>query len=161
MSVIIPLRCAEPEALSIIEATMMQINVPQLLKEPIGSKGDYKISGVVDITGEGDGASVDGEVLLTRTNRSILVEGALRVVVELECARCLNLFSHPLLLNIKDEFFSLNDLPGGAPLTPAQDEPGGFTISSNQVLDLTEAVRQYAVMAIPMKPLCSQDCTGV
>ncbi len=139
----------------------MQINVSQLLKEPIGSVGDYKIGGVVDITGEGNGASVNGEVLLTRTNRSILVKGTLRVAVELACARCLNLFNHPLVLDIKDEFFSLNDLAGGAPLTSPDDEPGGFTISNNQVLDLTEAVRQYAVMALPMKPLCRQNCTGL
>ena len=41
------------------------------------------------------------------------------------------------------------------------DEPGCFTIDEHHILDLTEAVRQYALLALPMKPLCRQDCAGL
>jgi len=44
---------------------------------------------------------------------------------------------------------------------PPPDEAGCFTIDEHQVIDLTEAVRQYALMAVPMKPLCREDCAGL
>jgi uncharacterized protein len=36
-----------------------------------------------------------------------------------------------------------------------------FLIDSHQVLDLTEAVRQYRLTAEPMQPLCKPDCLGL
>jgi uncharacterized protein len=138
---------------------MMQINVSQLLKEQVGSTRDYKINGTVDVIDNGISSPVQGEVKLTRTNRSILVKGNLYTTFEATCARCLSLFSCPLVLNIEEEYFPVLDIPSGASL-PSPDEPGSFTIDEHQVLDLTEAVRQYALMAMPMKPLCHEDCAG-
>ena len=138
---------------------MMQANISQLLKEPIGSVRDYRVSGTVDLV-DNSSSPVQGEVKLTRTNRSILVKGTLYISVEVTCARCLRLFSCPLVLNIEEEYFPVLDILSGASL-PSPDEPGSFTIDEHQVLDLTEAVRQYALMAIPMKPLCREDCAGL
>jgi uncharacterized protein len=138
---------------------MMQINVSQLLKEQVGSTRDYKINGTVDVIDNGISSPVQGEVKLTRTNRSILVKGNLYTTFEATCARCLSLFSCPLVLNIEEEYFPVLDIPSGASL-PSPDEPGSFTIDEHQVLDLTEAARQYALMAMPMKPLCHEDCAG-
>lgn len=137
----------------------MQIDVAQLLKEPVGSLRDYEVSGTVDLIDDGS-SKVQGEVHLTRTNRSILVKGRLYTEVELACARCLNLFANPLVLNIEEEFFPVTEVAGGVPMPPP-DEAGCFTIGEHHVLDLTEAARQYALVAIPMKPLCRKDCTGL
>jgi len=138
----------------------MQINVSQLLKEAIGSVRNYEVSGTVDIADSGNGNPVQGEVRLTRTNRSILVKGKLYLTVDVACARCLSLFSYPLVLDIEEEYFPALDIVSGATL-PSPDEPSSFTIDEHQVLDLTEAARQYAVTAIPMKPLCRNDCPGL
>jgi uncharacterized metal-binding protein YceD (DUF177 family) len=72
----------------------------------------------------------------------------------------LSWFSCPLTLNIEDEYFPITDVVTGASLS-LPDEPGCFTIDENNILDLTEAVRQYALLATPMKPLCHQDCSGL
>lgn len=138
----------------------MQINVSQLLKEPIGSTRNYEVNETVDITGDGIGSQVQGEVMLTRTNRGILVQGTLHTEVEATCSRCLSLFSCPLIFNIEEEYFPVMDVLTGAPLS-LPDEPGSFTIDERHVLDLTEALRQYALLAIPMKLLCREDCAGL
>ncbi len=138
----------------------MEINVSQLLKEPIGSARNYEVSGTVDITGGGAGSKVGGEGTLTRTNQGILVRGRLHTEVEITCSRCLGLFGYPLTLNIEEEYFPIIDVSSGAPLS-LPDEPGPFTIDEHHVLDLTEALRQYALLAIPMKPLCREDCAGL
>jgi uncharacterized protein len=41
------------------------------------------------------------------------------------------------------------------------DDPGCFTIDEHHILDLTEAIRQYTVLAVPMKPLCNENCAGL
>ena len=137
---------------------MLQINVSQLMKSPVGATRKYQIdeSNVGD-----DNLSVDGEVTLLRTGRSILVTGRLNTDVDLTCARCLGEFRKPLVLSIEEEFFPTIDITTGSTVTVPDDEPGAFIIDQNNILDLTEAVRQYTILAVPMKPLCRDDCLGL
>jgi uncharacterized protein len=143
-----------------VDAGEMQINVAQQLRAPIGSIRHHEVNQIIDVTGDGNGSLVQGKVRLMRTDRSILVKGVLDTEVELTCSRCLSLFSCPLTLNIEEEYFPTTDVVTGASL-PLPEEPGCFTIDEQHVLDLTEAVRQYALLAIPMKPLCREDCAGL
>jgi uncharacterized protein len=137
---------------------MVQINVSQLLNEPIGSTRNYRVNEVVDISGSN--SLVQGEIRLMRTDRSILAKGTLCADVELTCSRCLSFFNCALALNIEEEYSPTTDTMTGA-LLPLNDETGFFTIDGHNILDLTEAIRQYALMAIPMKPLCDEDCGGL
>jgi len=136
----------------------VRISVSQLLKAPIGSMRNYELSEFVDITG--GTSKVEGEVKLIRTDRGILAKGMLHTEVEVTCSRCLSQFSCPLALNIEEEYFATTDVVSGAWL-PLPDEPGCFTIDERHILDLTEAIRQYGLLAIPMKPLCHEDCAGL
>jgi len=136
----------------------MQINVSQQLKASIGSRRSYEVSETINIAG--GSSMVQGKVGLMRTDRGILVKGTLRTEVEVTCSRCLSLFSRPLTLNIEEEYFPIIDVVSGAPL-PLPEEPVCFTIDEHHILDLTEAIRQYMLMAVPMKPLCREDCAGL
>jgi uncharacterized protein len=137
---------------------MIQINVAQLLKETVGSTRSYEVDDAVEIA-DGDRA-VKGQVNLIGTNRSILVKGALNTKIEVTCSRCLAEFTYPLSLEIEEEYFPTIDILTGAPVAPP-DEPGAFTIDQNNILDLTEAIRQYTLLSIPMKPLCQEGCAGL
>lgn len=136
----------------------MQINVSQQLKAPIGSKRNYEVNEIIDIGG--GNSLLQGEVELIRIDRSLLAKGTLRTEIELTCSRCLSLFNYPLTLNIEEEYFPITNVFTGASL-PLPDEPGCFTIDENNILDLTEAIRQYVLLTTPMKPLCSEDCAGL
>ncbi|MFC2001426.1 DUF177 domain-containing protein [Chloroflexota bacterium] len=118
------------------------------------------MSEIVDITGDGYGCLVQGDLRLLRTQRSILAKGGLRTEVELTCGRCLTLFRCPLSLTIEEEYIPVVDVISGAPLPPPEDA-SSFTIDGHHILDLTEAIRQYTTLAIPMKPLCHEDCAGL
>ena len=141
-----------------LEREIMWLNVSQLLKAPIGAIRDYEVNEVVDIVN--DGSQVQGEVSLIRTNRGILAKATLHTEVELSCSRCLNLFSYPITVKFEEEYFPTTDINSGAPL-PLPDKSGSFTIDKRHILDLTEAVRQYGLLTIPMKPLCREDCAGL
>jgi len=139
---------------------MLEINVSQILKGTIGTQKSVQVNGDADVTGFGV-AHAEGIVKLTRTNRSILVKGTLKTSVKAECARCLENYDCPLVLNIEEEYFPVADVNTGAPLPEPDEEPGAFVIDENLILDLSEAVRQYTLMAVPMKPLCRTECPGI
>ena len=138
----------------------MQINVAQLFKSDVGSIRNYEMSGVVDIADNGTDSMVRGEVRLMRTDRGILVKGTLHTEAEVICSRCLASFGCPLALNIEEQYFPTVDVNTGVSVS-VPDAPGCFTVDEQHVLDLTEAIRQYALLAIPMKPLCREDCAGL
>jgi uncharacterized protein len=138
----------------------MQINVAQQLRSPIGTVREHEVNAVMDVTGDGNSGLVEGNLSLIRTDRGILVKGELHTSLSLTCSRCLGVFDCPLTLKIEEEYFPTVDVVSGVPLE-LPDEPGLFTIDKNHEIDLTEAVHQYALLAIPMKPLCRQDCAGL
>jgi len=138
----------------------MQINVAQLLRSSVGAKRKYQVSEAVDITGDGKGRLVEGEINLLRTNRSILARVKLQTEVELTCSRCLSIFISPLALAFEEEYIPSIDIDSGVRL-PRPEEPGTFVVDEHHIIDLTEAIRQYVEMAIPMKPLCREGCAGL
>jgi uncharacterized protein len=141
----------------------MWVNVAQLLKESIGSTRSYEVDEVVDldVAGDSGGGLVHGDVTLTRTNRGIIAKGSFDTMVKIACSRCLNEFQCPLHLEIIEEYFPLTDIFTGAPLALPEDNPEAFTINEQHILDLTEAIRQSILIALPMKPLCREDCAGI
>jgi len=138
----------------------MEINVSQLLKEAIGSSRRYKIDETIDIDENKRDCRVGGEVSLMRTQRGVLVRGEMHTGLELTCSRCLSAFSYPLSISFEEEYIQSIDVDSGLPLN-SSGEPGSFIIDEHHVIDLTEAICQYALLAIPMKPLCRGDCAGL
>lgn len=138
----------------------MQINVSQLLQEPIGSTREHKFNDAADILGEGKKYEVQGDCRLLRIRRGILVTCSLDTEVELTCVRCLSRFRHPMIIRFEEEFLPTIDVTSGMPL-PQTEDNGAFTIDEHHILDLTEPSRQYTLMAIPMKPLCRVECAGL
>lgn len=140
---------------------MMQINVSQLLKAPVGAERQYSIEGQVNINEKSDPSDILGGVVLTRTSRSILVKAHVHTMVGLTCSRCLRNFGQSIDFDMEEEFFPTIDLATGQALALPEDEPEGFTIDKSHILDLSEAIRQYAIIAVPMKPLCKAECIGI
>ena len=138
----------------------MDMNVSQLLRDPIGSTREFQIDETIDIAGDGKSHKIQGECNMLRTQRSILVKCGLDTEVELTCSRCIGKFRHPLIIRFEEEFFPTLDVISGTPLSQPE-EASAFTIDEQHTLDLTEAVRQYILMGIPIKALCKEDCSGL
>jgi len=139
----------------------MRFNVASLLKSIYGSARTYEVNDEIDLFRDGRVCLMQGTVTLMHTNRGILARGELNTVIEVECARCLKETTNPLSLKIEEEYFPSIDIITGAPVPVPEDDPMVFRVSAQHEIDITEAVRQYAVMAVPMKPLCKPDCAGI
>lgn len=133
----------------------MQINVAQLLKESVGSNRSYQLE---ESVGADDINSVKGDVNLTRTKSGIIVNGEMAANVTGTCSRCLKPIDYKIKYDFVEEFFSSIDASKDLYLP---DEPDRPTIDDSHVLDLSDVIRQYAVLTMPAKPLCRSDCAGI
>ena len=133
------------------------INVAQLLKEPVGSNQSHDISGTIGEEVEG---FVEGKAKVIRISRGVLVQCKLNAEVKLICSRCLDTFLCPISFTAEEEFLPISDVSGDLALSlPEQSE--GFIINNKNILDLSELIRQYMLLSLPMKPLCRPDCPGM
>jgi uncharacterized protein len=127
----------------------MHVDVSKLLLEEEGERVDYEISGEqpdfeeVKLT-----TPLQGSITTLRTEDGILVHGRFKTAVELECHRCLRTFTHDLDFSIEAEFSR----------TPSEDQ---FPIDTRGNLDLAEVIRQEALLHLPHRQLCAEDCKGL
>jgi len=141
----------------------MKINVAQLLKDPAGTVRWHDLS--EDIRGVDDDLEIQdlftGRLEMLRTTSGILITAALQTVLGLECCRCLEPFSAPTELEIEEEFHPSVDIHTGGKLPLTEPLEEATIIDEQHMLDVTEIVRQATLLALPMHPLCKEDCAGL
>lgn len=141
--------------------TDLKFNVSQLLREEIGSQRNYEfaedrvlLDDVLILR------QLTGKVRFTRTITGVLGDVKARGTVEMECTRCLKPAIQQIDFAFCDEFHSKIEVNTGAPL-PKPDEEDPFYIDETHKVDLEAAIREYALLALPMRPLCTPDCKGL
>ena len=138
----------------------MRFNVSQLLKEPNGTRQTEEVEEEFPSTGVRS-SPVRGTVTFLRTDKGVWVSARLDSSEGCSCSRCLDEYEQPVHIAIEEEYLPLVDVATGARLRHLDDDREGFFIDQAHTLDLSEAVRQYSALSIPMKPLCSDDCAGI
>lgn len=138
-----------------------RFNVSQLLQEPTGATRRYELDDEqLDL---GDGRRVrpiKGHVRLTRTQNGVLADADVRGELQVECARCLTEVTQPLEFPFSEEYYQTVVVNTGAAL-PKPEEPDVFLIDETHKLDLGDAMREYALLSVPMLPRCRDDCRGL
>lgn len=140
----------------------MLYNVAQLMKAGVGTSLEAEIHEEqvqldADLKVIGP---LNGHVRMRRINQGLLVDGWVDLTLELSCSRCLKEFEQPLHVTFEEVFYPTVDVITGIHLPPF-DEEEIFPIDERHLVDLTEAIRQEVLLAIPMVPLCREDCPGL
>ena len=135
----------------------MYFNVAQLLNEPSGSVRMFQIDNEPVATDNGSAELANGTVRLMRTDKGIWVSFELESVTLCTCSRCLSDYKQPIRIVMEEESFPAD---GGRPGHPDYAE-GTILISEHQTMDITEAIKQYSALVVPMKPICREDCAGI
>jgi uncharacterized protein len=88
------------------------------------------------------------------------VTGRVETQLELECGRCLEPFTVPV-----DSTFELRYVPAATNAGEAEREVEEDDLTTafyrDEKLDLGELTHEQFVLALPMKPLCSERCKGL
>ncbi|MEE8442120.1 MAG: DUF177 domain-containing protein [Dehalococcoidia bacterium] len=139
----------------------MQFNVAHLLKGSVGTSQQHTLNVTFVPQENPQIGHVSGRVRLMRVDQGVWVSGSLDATTMSSCSRCLQDVSVPVKFQLDDIYFSLVDFTTGAPIRHTDEIDPGFIIDDHHVLDITDAVRQSTVLALPMKPLCQPECSGI
>ncbi len=111
-----------------------------------------------------------GWVRASNARRSIVVRGAAKTAVKMECSRCLCEYSQPLEfdLDVTVPISTFNSFLGPAAVEEDENDEGDEltrddidALFQEHSLDVSELVRQAIVLAAPIQPLCRPDCEGL
>ncbi|MGW5097841.1 YceD family protein [Streptomyces nodosus] len=133
----------------------------QRLSRTVDAPKDLGVAGVVGVP---EGAPVELELRLESVMEGVLVTGTARASAEGECVRCLE----PLELELEADFQELFSYPdaddrGRASTEPdddAEDDEDRFFLEDG-LFDLEPLLRDAVVLALPMQPVCQEDCLGL
>jgi uncharacterized protein len=123
---------------------------------------------------------VTGPVELSGTvNRdkgaAALLQARVKATMEVTCARCLEPFTVAVSADVETRFVSPADfarvtaetaaragaMDAAAEEFDAEDQDIGLAEYRDDAIDLGEVVREQMYLALPMKPLCQQECRGL
>ena len=140
---------------------MMQFNVARLLKESVGTSHRHTIDATFAPLEDTQTDRVWGQLQLMRVSEGVWVSGSLDATATCVCSRCLQDSPLSLRFQLDEIYVPVVDITTGASLPLPEDADASFTIDEHHVLDITEAVRQSIIVALPMKPLCRAECAGI
>jgi uncharacterized protein len=119
----------------------------------------------LELVGVPEGSDVELSLKFEAVTEGVLVTGSATAQVAGECARCLG----PVASQVTVSFLELYRYPEERPRTrraePAEDGQGNdddeerFLVGD--LLDLEPVFRDAVVLALPMSPLCQDDCPGL
>ncbi|MFD4503875.1 YceD family protein [Streptomyces sp. NPDC058457] len=133
----------------------------QRLTRMIDAPQDFGIKGVIGVP---EGAPVELELRLESVMEGVLVTGTARAQAEGECVRCLEPVEQELEADFQ-ELFSYPDADDrgrviAEPGDDAEDDEDRFFIEDG-LFDLEPVLRDAVVLALPMQPVCQDDCLGL
>lgn len=129
-----------------------RINVGFIIHEEVGYNADFPFE--LDTVKFGDDLvlrDLNGLVNVGRTAQGLLVTGGFSGTTDLECARCLKTFDQRLQWDIT-ELYAFNE---------KSVSDSGLIVPEEAKIDLEPLIRDYALLEIPISPVCKPDCKGL
>jgi uncharacterized protein len=111
--------------------------------------GDFRVVSPVEFTAD-----------VRKDGQKVRATGRVRATLETGCSRCLEPFTLPV-----DAAFDALFLPASANAGEEEQEVGdedlGVSFYTRDTIDLGQIIREQFYLAMPMKPLCREDCRGL
>jgi uncharacterized protein len=134
-------------------------------------KDDFRVIGTTEVVG----------TVRREKGTTVILEVRVASVMEVTCGRCLEPFSVPVYADVKTRFVPPADFAkvtaetaaraGGLKAAngeaddedeaPVDEDVLGLAEYRDEKIDLGEVVREQLYLALPMKPLCQEDCKGL
>lgn len=117
----------------------------------VEAPADVGVGGVVGVP---EGSEIELSIRLEAVMEGVLASGTAQASISGECARCLDPFDDHLVV----EWQELYAYPESEP-DPEADEADLRVI--DDMIDLEQPVRDALVLALPLAPVCRDDCPGL
>jgi uncharacterized protein len=136
----------------------------QRISRSVAAPGAPAVFGIEGVIGVPEGAPVEIELRLESVMEGVLVTGTARAEAEGECVRCLEPLRQEVAADFQ-EMFSYPDADDRGRSKKA--EPGDDAEDEDMIpledgmFDLEPVLRDAVVLALPMQPVCREDCAGL
>jgi uncharacterized protein len=115
-----------------------------------------------------EGSDVELSLKFEAVTEGVLVTGSATAPVAGECARCLGPVASTVTVSFLELYRYPEERPRARRAEPADSEQGQDPADDEEerfldgdLLDLEPAFRDAVVLALPMSPLCRDDCPGL
>lgn len=109
----------------------------------------------VEMIGVPEGADLNLDLRLESVSEGVLVTGTITGPLHGECGRCLADIDEELSVNVQELFAYEKSTTDE---TTDEDEIGRM---QGDLIDLEPTLRDAMVLALPVNPLCREDCPGL
>jgi len=116
----------------------------------------------IEVIGVPEGSAVELDLRLESVVEGVLVTGTVEAELKGECVRCLE----PIEQELETDFQELYYYPEadnrfGGSSTEADDEDEEASRLEGDLFDLEPVLRDAVVLALPLQPVCQDDCLGL
>jgi uncharacterized protein len=136
----------------------MQVSIADILRQA-GLSKEFHYEGPIDLIQVDLAGDIEVDLKITNASSRVIVTGMIKAPILLTCSRCLEEYVQLIEIPVQEEF-----LPAGSPELDEEmmgwDNLSLFEYRDDQV-DLYELIRQNIVAAVPIKPLCVENCPGI
>jgi uncharacterized protein len=131
-----------------------RINVGFIAHEEIGRSHDFPFEFDKIIFGEDEGFELrnfEGLVNISRTPQGLFVQTEFSGEATLQCVRCLTNYDESLSWEIS-ELYAFDK---------RSETESGLILPDDAHIDLAELIREFALLEVPISPICKPDCQGL
>jgi uncharacterized protein len=129
-----------------------RLNVGFIVHEEVGYSHRFPLE--IDKAVLGDDLTLEnfsGVIVIDRAQQGLVVQGEFSGDTALECVRCLKEFQFLLKWELT-ELYAFNQ---------KSVSESGLMVPDSAQIDLAPLLREYALLEVPIKPLCRPDCKGL
>jgi uncharacterized protein len=129
-----------------------RLNVGFIVHQEVGYKHEFPFEyEKIQIADDLDLRHFEGVVNIGRTPQGLIVQADFSGDIALECVRCLNEFERRLDWEMTELYaFSEKSV-----------SDSGLILPEDAHIDLQPLIREYALLEIPINPICKPDCKGL
>ncbi len=132
----------------------MQVRIHDIAKSP-GLSKPFQAEESMALPGIRLQGPVTVDVRVSNAGTRFVVQGQVKAGAVIECSRCLSDYVEDLDVRVDEDFLRED--------SPELDNDGVDNILTykDDRLELDELIRQELMAALPMQPICKDDCKGL
>ena len=129
-----------------------RLNVGFIVHQEVGYKREFPFEfELIQISEDLDLRHLEGVATIGRTPQGLIMQAKFSADTTLECARCLNEFEHSLGWQLT-ELYAFNE---------KSISESDLLMPDDGHIDLQPLIREYALLEVPINPICKPDCKGL
>lgn len=129
-----------------------RLNVGFLINQEVGYNHEFPFEfDKIQVSDDLDLRDFSGLATMSRTPQGLLVQADFAGETTLQCARCLSDYEHLLRWDLTELYaFKSKSVTDS-----------GLMVPDDAHIDLAPIIREYALLEVPISPLCKPDCRGL